>query len=163
MQLAFSKLTLPFLQPVFLGIAAAVGQRGTIDIGFACHDGTYSMDFAVHTLDAIIRNHSPTEMNKSKDGIATPTTYPEEVASVLVHVFHKKIREYAEKHLYKFVGAGITKSLADMAPELATRMWLGLDIVPMVFEQYLEHPRDKKEQHITVDEEADSMARKSLM
>ncbi|KAI0290439.1 trehalose synthase [Multifurca ochricompacta] len=40
--------------------------------------------------------------------------------------------EYRE-HLCKFLGAGVTLSLLREAPNLCTRLWLELDIVPIVF------------------------------
>lgn len=72
-----------------------------------------------------------------------------------------KVREYQEQHLYKFAGAGVSKAVEDLSPNLAPRLWKELDIVPMVFERGLE--TNICEEVRTADEEADSMARKCLM
>lgn len=136
----------------------------------ACHDGTYSIDFAVETLGG--RDHSPspsrdagngTDSGTERSGVKTPSFNPEDIAPFLAEDFVQKVREYQQQHFYKFVGAGITKRLATLSPVLPARLWSELDIVPMIFEQGLEYPQDRKEQQFTVDEEADSMARKSLM
>jgi glycosyltransferase involved in cell wall biosynthesis len=81
---------------------------------------------------------------------------------VLADHFISNILKYQQDHLCKFMGAGITKALVDMSPRLPSRLWYELDIVPMVFKQglgNLEDPTDK----VTIDEEADGMARKCIM
>jgi hypothetical protein len=91
---------------------------------------------------------------------------PEERAGVLADYFVEKIRQYQQDHLYKFVGAGLAKKVVQMSPQLPARLWWELDIVPLVFETGLEAPFPKTSRHrpvVTVDEEADSMARKCLM
>lgn len=78
----------------------------------------------------------------------------------------EKIREYQQEHLYKFLGAGLTKKTIEMSPYLPARLWWELDIVPFVFETGFEMPYGSKQKHhstVLVDEEADSMARKCLM
>jgi hypothetical protein len=145
-------------------------DHGALDEGFACHDGTYSIDFSIDTLGG--RNHNPspspevasgTDSGPDRSGARTPALNPEDVASFLAEDFVDKIRQYEQKHFYKFVGVGITKRLATLSPVLPARLWSELDIVPMVFDQGLEYPQGRKEQQFTVDEEADSMARKCLM
>ena len=125
------------VQSLYIGIAVAALDNGTIDVGFASHDGTYSIDFAVANVQ-----------NK------------EALADYLI----KKIRDYQENHLYKFVGAGLTEEAVDLSPTLPSRLWGDLDIVPLTFDgasPNLRHHRtyDTK---VTVDEEADSMVRKCL-
>ena len=90
---------------------------------------------------------------------------PEERAEVLAAYLVEKIRHYQEEHLYKFVGAGLTRHAVQMSPKLPAKLWQELDIVPLVFEIGLENPYSQKNHHssISVDEEADSMARKCLM
>ncbi|KAF2404208.1 putative trehalose synthase (Ccg-9) [Trichodelitschia bisporula] len=128
------------LTPLFAGIAAYNRGNGLVDIGFACHDGTYSIDFSVRTVDILMDNP------------------PSELAEWLVTL----LREYCTSHYFKFLGIGITAELASLCPELPARLWSVLDLVPMIFSRGLEYPRGRKS-HPTLDEEADSMARKCLM
>jgi glycosyltransferase involved in cell wall biosynthesis len=133
------------IKTLYLGLAAAETEHGQVEIGFASHDGTYSVDFAVHVIG-------------QDEECSARTDRP----SLLADYFISSILQYQQTHLYKFAGAGITQKLVNLSPELPSRLWSELDIVPMVFEQGLEtfggHP-DKT----TIDEDADSMARKCLM
>jgi len=165
------------LTSLFLGISVQEGLAGTLDVGFASHDGTYSIDFAVEVLGG--KSESPSTSGRdtpsglrpgtpTPQGIMTPsglrTPLPQEYRpTVIADFFLQKIREYQEEHFYKFVGVGITKTAARMSPQLAARLWWDLDIVPMVFEMGLEYPNGGAPIKMTVDEEADSMARKCLM
>lgn len=74
------------------------------------------------------------------------------------------IQQYEKDHQCKILGAGIMKHVIDMSPNLPSRLWAELDILPFVFDRGLEEPLAKK-LYIspTVDEEADSMARKCIM
>lgn len=42
------------------------------------------------------------------------------------------LREYSENHIEKFIGAGISAQLAERNPRLSSRLWLELDIMPLV-------------------------------
>lgn len=75
----------------------------------------------------------------------------------------KQIKTYQEEHFYKFLGLGMTKMVAIMSPLLPAKLWAELDVVPMIFELGLEKPLGTQSARFTVDEEADSMARKCLM
>ncbi|KAF2176263.1 glycosyltransferase family 4 protein [Zopfia rhizophila CBS 207.26] len=160
------------LQSLYIGIAVAEGAGGTIDVGFASHDGTYSIDFAVTTLggrNGTSGTNSGQETpgasgTQTPSGTRTPLP-PEERAGALAEYLVDKIRQYQKEHLYKFVGAGLTKKAVQMSPQLPSKLWWELDIVPLVFEIGLEYPYTLKIRHssILVDEEADSMARKCLM
>lgn len=63
-----------------------------------------------------------------------------------------------------FLGAGLTDLLFnDISPELPSRIWSEMDVVPMVFRvgrdyQFVEDHRAQR-----VDDQADSMARKVIM
>ena len=152
-------------QPLFLGIAALEREHDAIDVGFACHDGTYSIDFEVETLDTKDHNQPPSQGDVigSESGTGMAAINPEDMAALLADEFIKEVRKYEREHFYRFVSVGITKPLAYLSPQLEPRLWSELDIVPMVFDQALEYLQGKKEQQFTVDEEADSMARKCLM
>ncbi|TKA62404.1 hypothetical protein B0A49_11684 [Cryomyces minteri] len=128
---------------LFLGIAASKSDQGEIEIGLCAHDGTYSIDFAVRVLTA----------KHSQKG---------DVDGSLADYFVSHIREYQEEHGYKFIGVGITQRIVHLSPTLPARLWADLDIVPLVL-----HITDEDKQGVrgplSVDEEADSMARKCLM
>lgn len=162
-------------QTLYIGIAVAEGASGTVDVGFASHDGTYSIDFAVQTLGGNGASAPASGIGtpglsgaQTPTGIASGTHTPlplEERPAVLADYFVDKIRNYQQEHRYKFVGAGLTRKVVQMSPQLPARLWWELDIVPLVFDKPLEDPLAQVSRHgiMFVDEEADSMARKCLM
>ena len=85
-----------------------------------------------------------------------------DMPSLLADHFISSILEYQQTHFYKFAGAGITEQLVNMSPELPSRLWSELDIVPMVFWHGLKILGDPPDTR-TIDEDADSMVRKCLM
>lgn len=184
----------PALTDLFVGIAVQEGANGTLDVGFVSHDGTYSIDFAVTTLrlhDPVI----PTKLNdavanlksenvppnvdsgsesdisetSTKSGTRSPSSTPittKELPDFLAKFLISRLKEYQQDHHYKYVGAGINQRTVKYCPQLPSRLWQELDIVPLVLEDK-PHPdafRAKRGHiHIYVDEEADSMARKALL
>ncbi|OCL06746.1 glycosyltransferase family 4 protein [Glonium stellatum] len=155
------------LQILYIGIAVSEGAGGTVDVGFASHDGTYSIDFAVQTLGGNGAS-GPASGIGTPTGTASGTHTPlplEDRPAVLADYFVDKIRNYQQEHRYKFVGAGLTTKVVQMSPQLPARLWWELDIVPLVFDKPLEEPlaQATRRSIMFVDEEADSMARKCLM
>ncbi|KAB5578675.1 putative trehalose synthase-like protein [Coniochaeta sp. 2T2.1] len=162
------------LQSLFIGIAIQEGVRGSLDVGFAAHDGTYSIDFAVVSLlltaaqsesDPLASLRSGASIPVAKSGTSTPVIQDEMPAS-LVDFFVEKIREYQREHLYKFTGAGINTNALRHSPELAARLWQELDIVTLVIPDEPSLGQmfaDGSNQNVLVDEEADSMTRKALL
>jgi hypothetical protein len=148
---------------MFLGIAAIVQNNGSIDTAFVAHDGTYSIDFAVYTVENQTQSHSLLEKSVNTSGTTTPAggIRPEELSYMVADYFVNKIRAYAKEHHYKFVGLGMTTRLQKLSPELPARLWSELDIVPMIFDKSIEKFKTRKGV-IMVDGEADSMARKCL-
>ncbi|KAJ4303099.1 hypothetical protein N0V90_001990 [Kalmusia sp. IMI 367209] len=160
------------LQTLFVGIAVQEGPNGSLDIGFASHDGTYSIDFAVTTLtlrssqsgseSGISGTSTPAD---SASGTSTPV-FREELPDYLADFLVSKLKSYQTEHLYKFTGAGINETAMKHSPQLAARLWQELDIVPLVipndFSQNQKHTESTKHT-VLVDEEADSMARKALL
>jgi hypothetical protein len=53
-------------------------------------------------------------------------------AEIEEHVI-QTFRQFSSDHMCKFVGAGVTIALLKEAPNLCTRLWLELDIVPITF------------------------------
>ncbi|KAF2446237.1 glycosyltransferase family 4 protein [Karstenula rhodostoma CBS 690.94] len=160
------------LKTLYLGIAIQQGANGTLDLGIASHDGTYSIDFRVDTFK--LKSSSSTDSGISGtstplDGGPNPNSLdpiseedlPDELAKFVID----KLSHYREEHLYKFVGAGINKKALELSPQLAARLWQELDIVPLVLPDQpsadLLSPGGSHD--ITVDEEADSIVRKALV
>lgn len=146
-------------------------------MGFASHDGTYSIDFAVTTL-TLKNSGYESESELSGSGRSTPsgfygmsgTSTPvslEERPAFLADFLIDKLKEYQKEHLYKFLGAGLNEKAVRYSPRLPSRLWQELDIVPLVLRNEPEPDmfRAHRNGHynILVDEEADSMARKALM
>lgn len=67
----------------------------------------------------------------------------------------------------KFIGAGLPHDLAKRAPRLCSRLWLGLDIVPISLLPDIEGDSVPGQDNFwvvkDVEEQADSMARKCIM
>lgn len=124
------------------------------------------MDFA--TVSIGVKSSSgfepPAATFEANSGTTTPAT-AEGRANHLVEEIISKIKQYRDEHLYKFVGAGLTTNAAKTCPQLPTRLWLELDIVPLVLEpssgrQDTGTPDVPK--YMIVDEEADAVVRKAL-
>lgn len=89
---------------------------------------------------------------------------PEALSTALSDHLVSTIQQYEQDHQCKIQGAGITKRVIDLSPNLSSRLWSELDILPFIFDRGLEAPLARKLHiRVTVDEEADSMARKCLM
>lgn len=120
---------------IWLGLAARQFDKSNVEIGFACHDGTYTMDSAVNVLEEEGREGSK--------------------ANAIETYMIARIGEYAYDNAYRFLGAGLPEELTKLCPDLATRLWSELDIVPIVLQ--------KEDSFNDLDETADSMARKCVM
>lgn len=149
-----------------MGIAVTEGLSNSVDIAFVIHDGTYSMDFATTTIGGESSDSSDASAASSEanSGTATPAT-AEERAEYFAEDIISKIKLYRENHYFKFVGAGLTTETVKMCPQLPTRLWLELDIVPLVLPPATgRHNVGTKEEpkHLSVDEQADAVVRKAL-
>lgn len=112
-------------------------------VAFAVRDATYLIDFAIKTV-------SPPEGTNNQDFLAD--------------YIIKSIRWYEHRTFVKVVGAGLPHALQTLSPTLCSRLWLELDIVPIVIQQPHEHTeRISLWLSKRVDEQADSMARKCIM
>ncbi|KAH0827008.1 glycosyltransferase family 4 protein [Lanmaoa asiatica] len=107
---AYSSLT-----PMWAGVAGAILTGGnSFEIAISVHDSVYSTDFA----SAVVPYNS-----------ANPAKNAAEIESHVLETFKK----FSQEHLCKFLGAGVTLGLLKESPNLCTRLWLALDIVPIVF------------------------------
>ncbi|KAI0648237.1 trehalose synthase [Trametes meyenii] len=107
---AYSSLT-----PMWAGIAGSVINNNTaLELAISIHDSVYNTDFASSVVPY------------------NPNAPDDQAANVEKHVLDV-LRKFATEHMCKFLGAGVTVSLLREAPNLCTRLWLEMDIVPIVF------------------------------
>lgn len=100
---------------MWAGIAGTVINGGSvIEIALSVHDSVYSTDFASASIP-----YSPNDPEKT-------------AVDIEKHVI-QTLRNFSSEHLCKFLGAGVTLTLLKESPNLCTRLWLDLDIVPIVF------------------------------
>ncbi|CAL1703743.1 unnamed protein product [Somion occarium] len=103
------------LTPMWAGIAGTVINNQTeFEVAISIHDSVYNTDFASSIVKYDVND-------------------PEAQAAVIEEHVLQTIRSFSSEHLCKFLGAGVTLSLLREAPNLCTRLWLELDIVPIVF------------------------------
>ncbi|KAI0781323.1 trehalose synthase [Trametes elegans] len=103
------------LQPMWAGIAGSVINNNTaLELAISVHDSVYNTDFASSVVPY------------------NPNAPDEQAATIEKHVIDV-LRKFSTEHMCKFLGAGVTVSLLREAPNLCTRLWLELDIVPIVF------------------------------
>jgi hypothetical protein len=109
------------------------------------------LDYSVSTLDLSDRTSSETDVV---------------VEHVISHVI-TELERYSHENLSKFVGIGVPSMLAEKCPQLCSRLWLDLDVVPISVATEQEVHGDLKDvenwDKKCVDEQADSMARKCIM
>ena len=128
---------------LYLGISAVFSDDHTAVVALAIHDTVYLVDFSVKHIvldDA---------MKMGADLIAD-------------HVI-AEVTRYEHENFSKFIGAGLPTTLKYMSPTLCSRLWLELDIVPIVMRPDDEHKEKSFWDVKRVDEQADSMARKCVM
>ena len=124
------------------------------------------MDFATVSIGAGLSSSSEPSAatSEANSGTTTPATAEERV-DYFVEEIISKIKHYRDEHFYKFVGAGLTTMAAKTCPQLPTRLWLELDIVPLVLEPNSgRHNTGTPDapKYMVVDEEADAVVRKAL-
>jgi len=121
----------------------------------------------LHTIDS--GSESDISGTSTPSGTRSPSFTPlttKELPDFLADFFITKLKAYQADHHYKYIGAGINERTVHYCPQLPSRLWQELDIVPLVLE---DKPRPdafrakRGHSHLYVDEEADSMARKALL
>lgn len=150
------------LSELFLGLAIKRTSASEVEIGLACHDGTYNVDFAVHTLNEA--------GHVARDGLSCPVRLPSGTGPQAVTIAEYIIgtmRDYAVQHSCKFLGAGLTSDVLEVCPDVLSRLWLELDIVPILVtlgegDGGVTGGQSNRMMGAGVDELADSMARKCL-
>lgn len=115
--------------------------------GCSINDGYYSTDFAVMTV--IIPEYISESQYKD----------------LMTQNILRQIKQYSKKLLYKFVAIGLSESATRFCPDLCSKLWMELDILPFVFhsEAILDNDADVTDYHPSCDEVADSLVRKTVM
>lgn len=131
------------LTTLYLGISAVFADDHTAAVALAIHDITYLIDFSVKYIML------DDGMNIGHDLIAD-------------HVIAAAER-YEHENFSKFIGAGLPTTLEHMSPTLCSRLWLELDIIPIVVRPDGETKQKNFWDLKRVDEQADSMARKCIL
>ncbi|KAF9452267.1 glycosyltransferase family 4 protein [Macrolepiota fuliginosa MF-IS2] len=107
--------TFSSLTPMWAGVAGAIINNNTeFEIAVSVHDSVYSTDFA-------------------SMAVAYNPNTPEKNAKTIEQTVLQILRKFSIEHLCKFLGAGITLTLLRETPNICTRLWLDMDIVPFVF------------------------------
>ncbi|KAK8129234.1 glycosyltransferase family 4 protein [Apiospora kogelbergensis] len=140
----------PTLKTLFMGVSAVKNPDGSFTVALAAHDQTYLVDFWEEHVPA------PDADDPQRDVIAD---------CVIRHVL-----KYEQDNFAKLIGSGLPTVLADeLSPTLCSRLWLEVDIIPIVIEPNVHHHHNGHGHTIggwddkRVDEQADSMARKCIM
>ncbi|KAI5457445.1 family 4 glycosyltransferase [Mariannaea sp. PMI_226] len=131
------------LTTLYLGISAIFSDDHTAVIALAIHDTTYLVDFSVKHI-ALVE-----EMSADQDIIAD-------------HII-REVEAYEHENFVKFIGAGLPTSLKYMSPTLCSRLWLQLDIIPVVIRPDSEAKEKNFWDIKRIDEQADSMVRKCIL
>ncbi|TFK72187.1 trehalose phosphorylase [Pluteus cervinus] len=107
--------TFASLTPMWAGIAGAPNPNNQqFDIAISIHDSVYATDFASASV--------PYDAGS-----------PDKNAQQIQEHILDALRKFSNEHLCKFLGAGVTLTLLKETPNLCTRLWLDLDVVPIVF------------------------------
>ncbi|KAJ5694924.1 hypothetical protein N7536_005336 [Penicillium majusculum] len=137
---------------IYAGVSSSFEDHYTSTIAIAIRDTTYLLDFIE---------------KKFTNGQASADEATDFIIS--------KLSSYSKHHLEKIVGISMPEHVAKHCPRLCPRLWAELDIVPLVLsnatlidrvsvEQASEtsNPRSNGWNEKTIDEQAESMARKGV-
>nr|OQO27109.1 hypothetical protein B0A51_06017 [Rachicladosporium sp. CCFEE 5018] len=130
---------------LWVGIALKVCETQAVQVGVVWHDGTSSVDFAIHTVDFSHNEHEAAVRGLSIGGRT----------NVLEDFLANTLETIARDRACKFVGAGIAPEVIRACPKLPSRLWNELDILPVAL--------DRDSNCGDVDEIADLMARKCVL
>lgn len=116
-------------------------------VAIAIRDTTYLLDFYEHHFDS-----SPDAKLTGKE---------------IIDFIITRLREYSEEHLERFTGLGMPEDVAKRCPQLCSRLWHELDIVPIAFGEGVPSlatsPKDPaKPNERCIDELAEAMSRRCV-
>ncbi|KAJ5835061.1 Glycosyl transferase family 1 [Penicillium robsamsonii] len=137
---------------IYAGISGKFDDNHVSGVAIAIRDTTYLLDFIERKFT---NRHACSE----------------EITDFII----AKLKAYSHQHMEKFIGISMPEDVANHCPRLCPRLWAELDIVPLVLsnvslidrmsvEQFGEDqdPRTTGWNAKTVDEQAESMARKGV-
>ncbi|KAJ5668750.1 hypothetical protein N7462_009820 [Penicillium macrosclerotiorum] len=134
---------------IYAGVSAFFSNHRASTVAIAVRDTTYMLDFIERVFD---------------------TSEDQPCAERVTEFIVSQLKAYAEEHLEKIIGVAMPLHVADRCPVLCSRLWAELDIIPLVLpERSLmdrftsrEQPLPKAWEARTIDEQAESMARKCV-
>lgn len=137
------------MQELYAGVALDHVSESEVSIGLAIHDGTYSIDFGIHHIS---------DLNKSK----------EKRAKAIGDMIVEKLDSYRHHACCKIMGVGLSQKIIDESPDVASRLWAELDIVPWVLQLGIDLTEEEMQDARgvdgwSVDEKADSLVRKCIL
>jgi hypothetical protein len=136
---------LTILKVLYAGIAASFSENSPPVVAIAIRDTTYLLDFFE---DKVCNNQNHTSDDAVMDFIIA------------------KLRDYSGEQLEKFLGVAMPVYLANRLPQLCSRLWKELDIVPLVsWEEESSHSDGLQPtawETKSNDELAESMARRCI-
>lgn len=138
---------------MYLGLSAVFIDKETVAVAFSAHNTVYLLDYAVRHFSL---------SGEDDDGSQGEA----EDQDILARRIVEGIKKYERDNFIKFLGVGLPTTLKQMSPRLCSKLWLELDIVPIVMRPDIDHNDD-----VTacfwdlkgVEEQADSMARKCIL
>lgn len=139
------KLNIDPSQSIYAGVAVRFHLLAGATLALSVRDSSYALDFAQFEFPRGSR----------RDGWAGFTEF-----------ILEKVGNYQEKHSQKFVGLAMSTELYERCPGLCSRLWVELDIIPIVL-----RPSEEKvslglyEENVSyrfLDEHAESIARKCI-
>lgn len=130
---------------IYAGIAARFSRLLGATIAIAVRDSSYLLDFAQYT-------YSMSNQSDDKAGIT--------------QFIIEKVRDYQGEHGEKLIGLAMPSDLAERCPDLCSRLWSELDIIPIVLRKSEEKVSwGMFEEHLSqrpLDEHTESIARKCI-
>ncbi|KAJ5808470.1 hypothetical protein N7474_009739 [Penicillium riverlandense] len=134
---------------IYGGVSGYFSDHETSTVALAVRDTTYLLDF-------IEKDFTPGE----------DQTHSQAATNFII----AELMAYSEEHLEKFMGIAIPKHVAEYCPQLCSRLWAELDVIPLVLsgtsvmDRFTSHetPDIQAWRERTTDEQAESMARKCV-
>jgi hypothetical protein len=139
-------------------LSAVFVDESTVAVAYAVHNTVYLLDYAVKNVSL----HDEEEEEAQDKGEKTPQAWDQRIARRIV----KGIEKYEHENFIKFLGVGLPTTLKQMSPSLCPKLWLELDMVPIVLMPDGHDELDSVGSFWDakgVEEQADSMARKCIL
>ncbi|KAK6443289.1 hypothetical protein LTR95_000115 [Oleoguttula sp. CCFEE 5521] len=130
---------------LWVGIAMKICEDHAVQVGLVWHDGTTSLDFALHTVHLRQDEHQAAVRGLPIGG---RTNALEDFLTIT-------LENIARDNACRFVGAGIAPEVIRACPKLPSRLWSELDILPVAL--------DRDSNCGDADDIADLMVRKCVL